>query len=149
MPVRRHVMFRSDAFYTGEPKPYYINPDCYGDDVARFLMERLKERGLTPDSEPGQEDFGWYFGYRVGGVDYQFVLGFREGEDGESGDWMGTVERAVGFLSSLFGGREKNIQPEALQPLHEVLANASEIRDIRWFDDHDYQHERNPHPTPS
>jgi len=40
MIVRRNVIFQSTAFNTSQPKDYFINDCCYGDDVARWLMER-------------------------------------------------------------------------------------------------------------
>ena len=40
-PVRTVVTFRSSAFNTTESKDYFINECCFGDDAARWIIERL------------------------------------------------------------------------------------------------------------
>ena len=69
MIVRRNVIFQSTAFNTSEPKDYFINDCCYGDDLARWIMEQLRARGIHTGQVPGQEDFGWFFTFRVGETD--------------------------------------------------------------------------------
>ncbi len=56
--IRTVVTFQSPAFNTSERKDYFINDGCYGDDLARWLIEQLRSRGVQTDAEPGQEDFG-------------------------------------------------------------------------------------------
>src|SRR5262245_23898524 len=109
MRVRRNVVFQSTAFNTTESKDYFINEGCFGDDLARWLIERLKARGIQAESEPGQEDFGWYVTFRIGDTDYDFVLGYRPGEN-DKPDWMCTLERSAGLLGSLFGARKRRIK---------------------------------------
>ena len=72
--LRTLVTFQSSAFNTSERKDYFINDCCYGDDVARWFIEQLRKRDVQTDAEPGQEDFGWYFGFRVGDTDYQLAI---------------------------------------------------------------------------
>ena len=149
MAVRRNVIFRSDAFNTTEARPYFINPECFGDDVARWLMRELAARGAHVAAEPGQEDFGWYFTFRAGGTDHDFVLGYRAGADGEPGDWMGTIERNAGLLPSLLGARDRGVRPEAARAIHGVLAASAQISDIRWFADQEYRSETGGAPDPA
>ena len=59
------AVFESRAFNHTEPKEYFINPCCFGDDLARWLMEELAQQGIGVDDEPGQEDFGWYFEFSI------------------------------------------------------------------------------------
>ena len=75
--LRTLVMFRSSAFNTSERKPYFINDDCFGDDVARWMISRLRSLAIETDDEPAQEDFGWYFGFCTPDGSYSFVLGYR------------------------------------------------------------------------
>ena len=149
MTVRRNVIFQSDAFNTSEPKEYFINECCFGDDVARWLMEQLRARGIQTDPEPGQEDFGWYFGFRLGEVGYCLVIGYRPGDDGKPGDWMGTVERHAGLLGSIFGARKRDIEAEAVEAIHAALASSPQISSVRWFTDEDSKREENGQPTPT
>jgi hypothetical protein len=37
--------FQSSAFNTTVTKDYFINPECFGDDLARWLITRLRATG--------------------------------------------------------------------------------------------------------
>src|SRR5437016_2303767 len=50
--------FRSSAFNTSVVKPYFINECCFGDDLAEWMIARLRANGIQTDDKPGQEDFG-------------------------------------------------------------------------------------------
>jgi hypothetical protein len=58
--VRTVATFESTAFNMADPKDYFINPRCFGDDLAKWLIDELRKQGLETDDEPGQEDFGWF-----------------------------------------------------------------------------------------
>ena len=92
MELRTLVTFRSSNFNTTESKSYYINPHTFGDDVAEWVVQRLKESGIAVDEKIGQEDFGWYLGFRYGLYKYHFVLGYNA-----DGYWLGWLERQRGF----------------------------------------------------
>jgi len=147
--IRRNVIFKSTAFNTTEAKEYFINPCCFGDDLAKWLIGELRRRGVHTKPEPGQEDFGWYFNFSVHDRDYQFIIGYRPGEEDQPGDWMCTIEKAAGILGSLFGARHRGIEIEASQAIHSVLSSSHQISDIRWFTDEGYRQEQNGSPEPS
>lgn len=149
MTLRRNFIFQSTAFNTSEPKNYFINECCFGDDLARWLIERLRSRGIHTEPKPGQEDFGWYLTFRVGETEYNLVIGYRPGEEGQPGDWMCTLERKAGLIRSIFGARKRGIQPDALAALHAILSTASEISNVHWFTDKEYQKEENGQTTPT
>lgn len=130
---RTCVTFRSSAFNTTESKDEYINPENYGDDLAKWVMRELQIRGVEVDAELGQEDYGWYFGFRSGGSKYHFIVGWRDD------DWVGWVERDAGFLPSLFGARTKDIQTDAPQIIHSVLSESTLIDNLRWHFSKDFQ----------
>jgi hypothetical protein len=135
---RTVVTFQSAAFNTTEPKDYFINPCCFGDDVARWLIRKLEGQGIETDAEPGQEDFGWYFNFKLGEEVYCLVLGFREGDEGGEGEWVGWIERTRGLIGSIFGFRKRDISNAAPEAIHEALSNASEIRNVRWHTRNDF-----------
>jgi hypothetical protein len=149
MTVRRHVIFQSMAFNTSEPKEYFINECCFGDDLAKWLMEELQARGIETGAEPGQEDFGWYFRYQLGEADYDLVIGYRPGEDGQAGDWICTIERGAGFLASIFGARKRDIPLEAAEAIHAVLSSAPQITGARWYTDDEMRTEEHGSDTPT
>ncbi len=126
------VTFEDPSFNMTERRDHFINDCCYGDDVARALIERLRARGIQTDAEPGQEDFGWYFGFHVGGTDYHFVLGLRPADSGDPAVWIGQLERKVGLVGSLFGARKRGIQPDGATTIHSAISSLPLVRNIRW-----------------
>src|SRR4030095_13214248 len=97
------VTFQSASFNTTEARDYFINPCCFGDDLARWLIGRLRSNGIETDSEPGQEDFGWYFNFKVSENVYCVVLGFRPDEENADGEWVAWLERTRGLVGAIFG----------------------------------------------
>jgi hypothetical protein len=132
-PLRTLVTFQSSAFNTSQERDDFINPGNFGDDLARFLMDGLRRHGFEVEEGVGQEDHGWFFTYRCNGVPYDFIVGWADGE------WIGWVERRVGFLASLLGARQRGIAPEAAQAIHAALSDAPEISGIQWHRPADFQ----------
>ena len=148
--VKTVVTFKSTAFNISEPKPYFINPCCFGDDVARWVAEQLRGKGYQTAEAPGQEDFGWYFTFLVSSIEYCLVIGHRPGEAKDEGVWIGCLERSRGFVASLLGGRNRDIRPAASRIIHEVLSSSPEIHNVRWHFKHDFDngHEQMGTPEP-
>ncbi len=130
--LRTVVTFQSAAFNTSERRDYFINDGCFGDDVARWLIAELGACSVATDSEPRQEDFGWFFTFRPGDTEHQFIIGYRPGSATEPGVWIGWVERKAGLLASLLGARNRSIQLHALKAIHAVLARAERVSAVRW-----------------
>ena len=131
MDPRTLVTFQSDAFNTSEPKDYFINECCFGDDLAIWMISELQHRQCETDAAPRQEDFGWYFNFKVSGIRHSFLISYRADTD-ESGTWIGWVER------NIFLFRRSGILPEATQAIHEALSNAPQIKNIRWHFQDDF-----------
>jgi hypothetical protein len=140
--LRTVVTFESTAFNMTEPKDYFINPCCFGDDVAEWLISELRKLGMRADEKPGQEDFGWYLDFEVAGIGHTFVVGRRPTTGNEAGRWVGWLERRHGFVRSLFGGRKRGIQPSAAEAIHRILTGSPQIRDVRWHFSRDFDRRR-------
>ena len=52
--MRKGATFRTSAFNTSEVRDYFINDCCFGDDLAKWMMGRLREAGVETDDEPGR-----------------------------------------------------------------------------------------------
>lgn len=130
--MKTEVCFHSTAFNCTEPKDYFINDCCFGDDVARALIERLRAQGIQTADEPGQEDFGWYFRFTVGGADHSLILSFQPNDPATGDRWLGWIKRPTGFLSSLFGGGKRGILPEAVQALDTAIRSLPGVQHIVW-----------------
>lgn len=128
--MRREASFRSSAFNTSQVRDYFVNDCCFGDDLAKWLIGRLRSAGVETDEEPGQEDFGWYFEFRVPAGKHCCILGYQEDEP--EGLWHLWLERSRGLVGSLLGRRAHGIDEAALRAINDALASAPEIRDFEW-----------------
>ena len=130
--MKSDVAFRSTAFNCTQPREYFINDGCFGDDVCKFLIAQLRARGIRTGDEPGQEDFGWYFTFTVDVSEHCFVIGFQPNDPARGDRWLGSIERHVGFWRSIFGGRGRDISPEAVEVVDAALRGSPEIHDVVW-----------------
>jgi hypothetical protein len=131
------VTFTSSDFNTTEPKDYFINTCCFGDDVARWLIDQFKGQGIDTDEKPGQEDFGWYVIFSVNAMPHCFVFSFRPSDDSGGGQWIGWVERC-GALRTFLGRRTKNVDSSAVEVIHRTLTSAPIIHDVRWHSQREF-----------
>ena len=131
--MRTLATFQSTAFNTTQPKPYFINPDCYADDACRWMMARLAAASIATDPEPRQEDFGWYFNFTVPEGEHCCILGLRPAADGVPETWIASIERHRGFAGSILGGRHRGIAWTAVSAIHQALS-APEILELRWHE---------------
>jgi len=130
--IKTVVTFESTAFNMTEPKAYFINTSCFGDDVARWLIGELRKQGLKTDENPSQEDFGWYLNFEVARTEHTFVIGHRPSGASEAGAWIGWLERKHGLIGSVLGGRQRGIEPAAAGVIDSILSNSPLIRDVCW-----------------
>ena len=128
--MRAEAWFRSSAFNTSDVRDYFINPCCFGDDLAKWLIARLRQAGVETDNEPGQEDFGWYFNFNVPAGAHCCIVAYQEDEP--DGVWHITLERKRGFIPSLLGGRGHGIDAHAVDTINSALESAREVRELRW-----------------
>lgn len=147
--VREVVVFESDAFNASEPRPYFINPDCFGDDLARWLSNELSTRGVQI-GDVGQEDFGWYFDATANGAEHFVFVGLRPGSDEDPTQWVVVVERCGSRLLRFLLRREQGVAPELVHAIDAALRAAAHVRNVTWHwkSDFDAGRESNGAPAP-
>jgi len=64
--------------------------------------------------------------------EYCIVVGFQLNDISQGDCWVGEIERHVGFLRSVLGGRHHGIDPDAVDVIDEVLRSSQEILDLEW-----------------
>lgn len=88
----RAIVFESAAFNLSEVGAHFINPCCFGEDLARWLAAQLAARGVAV-IEPDQEDWGWYVEASYGDRSYFIGIGgFREESEGGASGAAGVNE---------------------------------------------------------
>lgn len=126
------VQFHSTAFNVSEPREHFINPCCFGDDVCNWLIAELRARGMSTDDAPGQEDFGWYFNFDVGGKRHCFLITFQPNDAATGDRWIGWIERQRGLAGTLLGRRSKEIDAAAIGVIDEILTASANVTDVVW-----------------
>ena len=128
--MQTHVTFLSDAFNRTEEKKNFINPCCFGEDLADWLIQRFAGTDLVVVTEPCQEDWGWEVFVTYGGK--RFFIGIGQYELGGELGWVCFVESRLPFYKRWLGVADAVEQQRVCAAFHSVLASASEIRDIHW-----------------
>ena len=135
--ARTHVTFVTKLFNTEEVKDYFINPCCFGDDCAQWLIDLLASQNIGQniekiDEKPTQEDWGWCFFVSTGQQGFLIGVGLCEDED-PSNTWMVFIESQLSWFGRRFLGRSDGPALLAIcMAVDRALKTASGISDVRW-----------------
>jgi hypothetical protein len=127
---RYDLIFSTDRFNLSQPREYFINDCCYGDDAARWFVEQLRARGLTV-TEPGQEDWGWYFDAQSGGAAYFVGVGGNSDDETSGtnqGQWRLIVEKHRTIWEKLSGANRLEEQDGFIALLKDILASEPNLQ---------------------
>ena len=106
------ILFQTNRFNLSEAKEHFINPCCFGEDLAEWLREQLAKKGVSADA-PYQEDWGGEMPARQGSQGY--FLGATEcpsegAVDKNDGEWRIMWRRGARSGKS-FGARTRYVRP--------------------------------------
>jgi hypothetical protein len=127
---RSDLIFSTDRFNLSEPREYFINDCCYGDDAARWLVDRLRARGLTV-TEPDQEDWGWYFDAQFDGAAYFVGVGGNSDDEisgTNRGEWRFMVEKHRTLWQKLSGANRLDEHDAFIALLKDILASEPNLQ---------------------
>lgn len=109
-----HLIFETDRFNVTQPKEYYINECCYGDDAAAWLRGRLADSNIEA-TEPGQEDWGWYiYVFHHGNRYFIGITGYAQDETASNcGEWRLMIGKRRS-LREMITGKNRMLQNEPI-----------------------------------
>jgi len=119
------VSFVTERFNTTVSKSTFINPGCFGDDLASWLAEELRAEGLYIVGAPIPEDYGWALQFKLNTRRYAAAIGYIP-----AFYWYIAVERSTRW--AIFHPRFRSVSGSAVDAIKRVLWRAREIRDIQW-----------------
>lgn len=124
------VSFASNHFNRSDQKDYFINPSCFGDDLASWLMAALRTQNIeVEDDSPDQEDFGWYLNFEIQKSSYSCVILYQE----DCERWLCILEYNAGLVGSIFGKRKKPVPEEVAQIFDQILQSEPDIfQKVEW-----------------
>jgi hypothetical protein len=134
--MRHDLLFETSRFNLSVPGAHFINPTCYGEDVAAWLRERLAAHGVRA-SAPGQEDWGWYLDAEHDGRAYLLGVGGNADDAPgapDRGEWRVIVEKRRTLVERLTGrGRLADDEPIVLL-LRRILEAEPGLANVRHDD---------------
>jgi hypothetical protein len=129
----RDILFRTKRFNLSTAKGHFINPDCFGEDLAAWLRDKLTERGIDVP-HLGQEDWGWYLKVKLKKEFYFLGMNGIPIETNENhkdfGEWRIIVKknRSIG---QWLGNRAKiSADDMMLVLIEEILRAESDFTDV-------------------
>src|SRR5580704_19596465 len=99
------VVFKSSRFNLSKVGERFINPCCYGEDLAAWLNIRLAAKNCEA-AAPYQEDWGWELPVKHGADFYYLCMSGNRGDsdaDKDEGEWRIIVEKRRSIWQRLTG----------------------------------------------
>lgn len=132
-----HVTFFSEAFNKTEEKENFINPCCFGEDVAEWLVSKLKDEPGIAKPDFYQEDWGWQMALRCNGRPLYFCIG--QVEIGDALAWGCFVQSGLPFYKKWFGAKDDAERLQLCRIIAKILESNPEINQIRWSTPENFQ----------
>jgi hypothetical protein len=127
------LLFHTGRFDLSIVGDHFINPCCFGEDLAAWLRERLIARGIHADL-PGQEDWGWYLGVKRGAETYLLGMSGNADEDStnkNAGEWHIIIERKRSLGQRLRNAGKIADDDPIIALIEGILGSESDFRNIR------------------
>ena len=130
MPDRTDILFRTNRFNVSDPRPYFINECCFGDDAANWLRLELIEHKVEVQ-EPYQEDWGWEMFATCRGTSYFLGLGGLLDNSAPTpnyGEWRVMISKVRSIKDKLTGRNKMTSDEGILVIVEDILKSQSDIR---------------------
>ena len=126
------ILFRTRRFNLSKVGEHFINPCCFGEDLADWLRLRLEERNVVAD-DPNQEDWGWGLPVTNGRDSYYLgVSGNADpsGTNADEGEWRIIVQKRRSIWQRLAGKGHIVAGDELVGLIEHILCNQSGITNV-------------------
>jgi hypothetical protein len=132
--VHLDILFDTDRFNLSVTKEHFINPCCFGEDLAAWLRSKLVENSIPP-LDPGQEDRGWYIESTLGDASYFIGVGGAANESAANpneGEWRIMVEKHRSIWDKLKGRNKTSRSDPIFAIIREILKRESDFKNVRY-----------------
>jgi hypothetical protein len=126
------LLFRTDRFNLSKIDETFINPCCFGEDLARWLREALREKKFEV-SEPYQEDWGWELPTKNEGKGYYLCISGNaddERANSNEGEWRIIIEKRRSIGQRLTGKGKIELRDGMLVSVKKILEAEPDIRNV-------------------
>ena len=128
-----HLLFRTDRFNLSKIGEHFINPCCFGEDLASWLRGRLPERGVEI-CDPYQEDWGWELPVRRGAQGYYLCVSGNADQSAanpDEGEWRMIIEKKRSIWQRLTGDGKITRDDEMVALVQKILGSEDGMSDVR------------------
>ena len=126
------ILFKTNRFNLSKVGDHFINPCCFGEDLAAWLRLKLGERGLRAN-DPYQEDWGWELPVVASSGSYYLCMSGNSDQssaDADQGEWRIIVEKKRSIGQRLTGQGNIGAGDELIRIVKEILSAEPEIREV-------------------
>jgi hypothetical protein len=127
-----HLLFRTNRFNLSKVGKHFINPCCFGEDLAAWLGPKLRDKGVGV-RESYQEDWGWELPVSIGDDLYYLCLSGNADEspaDPDQGEWHIVIEKKRTLWQVLTGSGKATRDDGMLALVQEILGSEADISGI-------------------
>jgi hypothetical protein len=127
------LLFRTNRFNLSRLGDHFINPCCFGEDLAAWLRLKLGEKGVEA-REPYQEDWGWELPLAHEGSAYFLCMSGNSDESDanrDEGQWRIIVEKKRSLGQRLTGAGKISENDPLARMIEEILQGDFSIREVR------------------
>ena len=130
--TRTDILFETDRFNVSQVKEHFINPCCFGEDLAQWLSAKLTNQGAT-SGRPGQEDWGWYLFVQRGPDRYFLGVGGNhiDGAGINDGEWRIMVQKRRSLWDRIRGRNAATDTDPILSIIESILREQGDFRNVR------------------
>jgi len=125
------ILFRSRFFNLSKVGEHFINPCCFGEDLAAWLRSRLAEKNVHAGT-PYQEDWGWELPVTLGGESYYLGMNGNPDRPGiNEGEWQIMVSKRRSMWQRLTGTGRVTADDPLLLLVEQILSEEPAINNMR------------------
>lgn len=124
-----YLSFETDKFNRTEVREHYLNPSCFGDDLAEWLSQQLIKNQVDVQ-RVHQEDWGWEVALTYNNISYFLSVGNVAGNgDGDYGEWRIYFTRQCSLIGRIFG-QDKMSKDDAILSITQAILNKAKFKNI-------------------
>jgi hypothetical protein len=126
------LLFKTNRFNLSKVGEHFINPCCFGEDLASWLRLKLIE-GEVKVHEPYQEDWGWELPAIHESDSYYLCMSGNSDEldtNKDEGEWGIIVEKRRSIGQRLRGAGKIAADDKMVRTIEEILRAEPAIREV-------------------
>jgi len=127
------LLFKTGRFNLSRVGEHFINPCCFGEDLAAWLRTKLIERSVEVRL-PYQEDWGWELVASRGTDSYYLCVSGNSDElstNLDEGEWRIIVERRRSIGQRLRGAGKIDGEDKMVKTIEEILCAEPSVQGLR------------------